>query len=58
MTVLQKTDENSDKGYIFFAAKNLHKFHGELPVLPERMKINKCNKLVCTVQDKKTMLFT
>ena len=32
--------------------KNLHKLHSELPFLPERMKINKCNKLVCTVQDK------
>ena len=30
---------------------NLHKLHSELPFSPERMKINKCNKLVCTVQD-------
>ena len=32
--------------------KNLHKLHSDLPFLPERMKINKCNKLVCTIQDK------
>ena len=26
--------------------------HSDLPFLPERMKINKCTKLVNTVQDK------
>ena len=50
-------DENSDKGYILEAdveyPKNLHKLHSDLPFLPERMKINKCSKLVCNVQDKK-----
>ena len=25
---------------------------GDLPFLPERMKINKCNKLVCNLYDK------
>ena len=25
--------------------KDLHDFHSNLPVLPKRMKINKCNKL-------------
>ena len=32
--------------------KNLYKLHSNLPFLPERKKIEKCNKLVCTVQDK------
>ena len=32
--------------------KNLHKLHSDLPFLPERMKINKCTKLVYNVQDK------
>ena len=32
--------------------KNLHKLHSDLPFLPERMKINKCTKLVCNLQDK------
>ena len=32
--------------------KHLHILHSDLPFLPERMKINKCNKLVCTVQEK------
>ena len=27
--------------------------HSDLPFLPERMKINKCNKLVCNLYDKK-----
>ena len=38
--------------------KELHDLHSDLPFLPERMKINKCNKLVCNLYDKKTMLFT
>ena len=38
--------------------KELHDLHSDLPFLPERMKINKCNKLVCNLCDKKTMLFT
>ena len=41
--------ENSDKGYILEVP---HKVHSDLPFLPGRMKINKCSKLVCTVQDK------
>ena len=31
----------------------LHDLYSDLPFLPERMKINKCNKLVCTIHDKK-----
>ena len=49
-------DENSDKGYTLEVdkeyPKNLHTLHSDLPFLSERMKINKCTKLVCTVQDK------
>ena len=49
-------DEDSDKGYIFEVdveyPKNLHVLHSDLPFLPERMKINKCNKLVCNLYDK------
>ena len=25
--------------------------HSDLPFLPERMKVNKCSKLICNVQD-------
>ena len=49
-------DLNSDIGYILEVdveyPKNLHKAHSDLPFLPERMKINKCSKLVCTLFDK------
>ena len=36
--------------------KNLHKLHSDLPLLPERMKINECTKLVCNVQNKDNYL--
>ena len=53
---IKSYDENSDKGYILEVdneyRKHLHEQHSDLPFLPERMKINKCNKLSCTVQDK------
>ena len=49
-------DKNSDKGYILEVdaeyPKSLHKLCSELPFLPERMKINKCTKLACTVRNK------
>ena len=65
---IKNYDENCDKGYILEVdveyPKNLHKLHSDLPFLPERKKIKKCNKLVCTVlystnyeKEKKTMLF-
>ena len=54
---LSKTDEDSDKGYILEVdvkyLKNLHDLHSDLPFLPERMKIDKCNKLACNLYDKK-----
>ena len=54
---IKNYDENSDKGYIFEVnveyPKNLHNLHSDLPFLPKRIKINKCSKLVCTVEDKK-----
>ena len=33
--------------------KKLHELHSDLPFLPERMEINKCNKLVRNLYDKK-----
>ena len=60
-TFIKNYDENSDKGYILKAdveyPKNFHNLHSDLPFLPKRIKINKCSKLVCTVQNKKTMFF-
>ena len=49
-------DENSNKGYFlevdFEYPKNLFNLHCDLPFLPERNKTKKCNKLVCSINDK------
>ena len=53
---IKNYDEDSDKGYILEVdvkyPKNLNCLHIDLPFLPERMKINKCNKLECNLYDK------
>ena len=47
---IRNYDEDSNKVYILEVdvehPKDLHDLHSDLPFLPERMKINKCNKLV------------
>ena len=54
--LIKKYDENSDIGYIFEVdieyPKHICMLHSGLPFSPERMKIDKSTKLVCTVQDK------
>ena len=49
--------KNSDKGHILEVdvdyPSKLHKLHSDMPFLPERMKINKTQKLVCNLRDKK-----
>ena len=54
---IKNYDEDSDKGYILEVdvkySENVHGLHEDLPFLPERMKIGKCNKLVCNLCDKK-----
>ena len=59
---IKNYDEDEYIGYFLDAdieyPKNLHDLHSDLPFLPERMKINKCKKLVCNLHDKKTILFT
>ena len=58
---IKNYNEDSDKGYILEVdaeyPKNLYDLHSDLPFLPEKMKINKCNKLICNPYDKK-LLFT
>ena len=48
--------KNYDKRYILKVdveyPKNLRSLHNDLPFFAERMKIKKCNKLVCNVYDK------
>ena len=58
---IKNYDEGSDKGYIpevdIEYPRELHDLHSDLPFLLERMKVNKSNKLVCNLYDKKAMLF-
>ena len=53
---IKNYDEDSVKGYIpevdVKYPKKLHDLH-DLPFLPQKMKINKCKKLVCNLYDKK-----
>ena len=52
--------KNSDKGYMHEVdvdyPSKLHKLHSDMPFLPERMKIDKTQKLVCNLHDKKNTL--
>ena len=53
---IKSYDEEIDIGYLLVVAveypKNFHMLHSDLPFLPERMKINKCDKLVCNLNNK------
>ena len=54
---IKNYDENSGKGYFLEVdveyQKKLFNLHSDLPFLYKRKKIEKCNKLVCTMHDKK-----
>ena len=60
--LIKNYDKDSDKGCMLEVDVEYHKYshdlHNDLPFLPEQMKINKCNKLVCNLNDEKIMLFT
>ena len=53
---IKSYNENNKKGYILEVdvtyPKKLHDLHSDLPFLPKRMKIDKCKKLVCNLQNK------
>ena len=53
---IKNYNENIIKGCILEVngeyPKNLFNLHKDLPFLPERKKIGKCNKLVCNIQNK------
>ena len=54
---IRNYNEDNDKGYILEIdvkyPRKLHNLHSDLPFLPERMKIDKCKKLVCNLRNKK-----
>ena len=58
--LIKSYDEDSDKGYILEVdveyPKHLHNLHIDLPFLPERIKINKCNINLSAIFIIKTML--
>ena len=55
--VIKNYDENSDKGYFREVdveyPRNLFNLQRDLPFLPERKKMGKCNKLVCDFNQKR-----
>ena len=54
---IKNYDENNNKGYILEVdvkyPRKLHDIHSDLPFLPKRMKIDKCEKLVGNLHNKK-----
>ena len=54
---IKNYNEDCNKGYILEvdveSPKNLPDLHSDLPYLPERMKIDKCNKLAFNLYDKR-----
>ena len=54
---IKNYNENDKKGYMFEVdikyPKKLHDLNSDLPILPERMEINNCKKLVCNLYNKK-----
>ena len=54
---IKNYDEDSDKGYILEVdvkyLKKLHDLHTDLQFSTERLKIDKCKKLVCNLYNKK-----
>ena len=59
---IKNYNENDNKGYILEVdvryPKRLHELHSDLPFLSERMKIDKCNKVVCNLLIKKSTSHT
>ena len=57
---IENYDADSKKGYAFEAdveyPKNWHSLHSNLPSLSEKIKIIKCNKLVCNIYDKENCI--
>ena len=54
---IKNYDQNSDKGYFLEvdvdSPKILFDLHKDLSFLPERKKVNKVEKLICNIEDRK-----
>ena len=54
--LIKDYDENSDIGYLFYVdieyPHKLRDKHSDLQLLPDRMLVNKVNKLICSEYDK------
>ena len=59
---IKNYDENSHKGYILEVdvkyPRKLHDLHSDLPILPKRITIDKCKKLVSNLRNRKNTLYT
>ena len=53
---IKNYNEESDEGYFLEVdvqyLERLHELHNDLPILPERMRIRKVEKLVANLHDK------
>ena len=53
---IQNYDENGNIGYFIEVdidyPKELFNFHKDFPFLPERKKVNKVEKLICSIENK------
>ena len=53
---IKNYDKNSDKGYLIYAdityPKDIRELYADLPFSPDKMQVNKVNKLVVSVYDK------
>ena len=53
---IRNYDENSDIGYFLEVdidyPEKLFNLHKDLPFLPKRKKVNKVEKLICSIEDK------
>ena len=58
---IRNYNENSDIGYFLEVdidyPEKLFNLHKDLPFLPERKKVNKVEKLICSIENKKKLLF-